>query len=210
MTDFDLYGSAAGPDKIVPEIFKDLVINSNGSAGPNFLKLLTMLINLIGDGKIPEPLKSFFFGLKLIALIKIDGGLRPIAIGITLRRIASNCAGSNALTERQVFFGKTQVGYGTKREAEIAAHSFRNLIERDDNPKCTVIKLDFKNDFKIAFNSLNRETMLSHVYSSRPELYNYTHCAYSKPSYLFYGSSVIMSEDRTQPGDPETPILFAK
>ena len=36
--------------------------------------------------------------------------------------------------------------------------------------------------------------MLNHVYSNRPELYNYTHCAYGKPSYLFYGSSVIMSE----------------
>ena len=190
VTDFDLYkaimsfpnGSAAGPDKIVPKIFKDLVSESNGSAGPNFLKSLTKLINLIGDGKIPEPLRPFFFGAKLIALIKIDGGLRPIAIGNTLRRIASKCARSKALSERQNFFGNVQVGCGTKRGAEIAAHSFQNLIERDDNPKCTVLlKLDFKN----AFNSLNRETMLNHVYSKRPELYNYTHCAYGKPSYLF-------------------------
>ena len=178
VTDFDLYkaimsfpnGSAAVPDKIVPQIFKDIVSKSSGSAGLNFLKSLTKLINLIGDGKIPEP------------LIKIDGGLRPIAIGNTLRRIASDCAGSKALSERQNFFGNVQLGCGTKRGAEIAAHSFRNLIERDDNPKCTVLlKLDFKN----AFNSLNRETMLNHVYSNRPQLYNYTHCAYGKPSYLF-------------------------
>ena len=173
VTDFDLYkaimsfpnGSAAGPDKIVPQIFKDLVSKSNGSAGLNFLKSLTKLINLIGDGKLPESLRPFFFGAKLIALIKIDGGLRPIAIGNTLRRIASKCAGSKAFSERQNFFGNVQVGCGTKRGAEIAAHSFRNLIERDDNPKRTVLlKLDFKN----AFNSLNRETMLNHVYSNRP------------------------------------------
>ena len=82
-------GSAAGPDKIVLQVFKDLVSKSNGSAGLNFLKPLTKLINLMGDGKIPEPLRTFFFGAKLIALIKIDGGLRPIAIGNTLRRIAS-------------------------------------------------------------------------------------------------------------------------
>ena len=80
-------------------------------------------------------------------------------------------------------------------------------MERDDNPKRTVfLKLDFKN----AFNPLNRETMLKHVYSNRPELYNYTHCAYGKPSYLFYGSSVIMSDDGTQQGDPEAPPLFAE
>ena len=64
VTDFDLYkaimsfpnGSAAGPDKTVPQFLKDLVSKSNGSAGLNFLKSLTKLINLIGDGKIPKPL----------------------------------------------------------------------------------------------------------------------------------------------------------
>ena len=131
VTDFDLYkpimsfsnGSAAVPDKIVPQILKDLVSKSNGSAGLDFLKSLTKLINFIGDGKIPETQRPFF-GAKLIALIKIDGGLRPIAIGNTLRRIVSKCAGSKALSERQNFFGNLQVGCGTKRGAEIAAHSF--------------------------------------------------------------------------------------
>ena len=52
--------------------------------------------------------------------------------------------------------------------------------------------------------------MLNHIYLNRPELYNYTHCAYGKPSYLFYGNSVIMSEDGTQQGDPEAPPLFAE
>ena len=82
-------GSSAGTDKIYPQVFKDLVSKSNGSAGLSFLKSLTKLINLIEDGKKPEPLRSFFFGAKLIALKKIDGGLRQIAIGNTLRRIAS-------------------------------------------------------------------------------------------------------------------------
>ena len=61
-------GSKAGPYKIVPHFLKDLVGGSNGSAGNNFLKILTELLNLIGDGKIPEPLESFFFSAKLIAL----------------------------------------------------------------------------------------------------------------------------------------------
>ena len=204
VTDIDLYKaimsfpneSATDPDKIVPQIFKVSVSKPNGSAGLNFLRLLTKLINLIADGKIPEPLGVFFSGAKLIALIKIDRGLRPIAIGNTLRRTASKCAGSKALSERQNIFENVQVGCGTKRGAEIAAHSFRNLIERNDNPKCTVF-----------LNSLNRETMLNHVYSNRPELSNYTHCAYSKTGYLSYGSSVIMSENGTQQCAPEAPTF---
>ena len=79
-------GSAVDPDEIVPQIFKDLISKSNDSAGLNFLTSLTKLIKLIGDGKIPEYLRPFLFGAKLIALIKIDGGLRSIAIGNTLRR----------------------------------------------------------------------------------------------------------------------------
>ena len=61
VTEFDLYkaimsfpnGSAAGPNKIFPQFFKDLVSKSNGKAGLNFLKSLTKLINFIGYGKIP-------------------------------------------------------------------------------------------------------------------------------------------------------------
>ena len=80
-------GSEAGPDKIVPQVFKDLVSKSNGSAGLNFMKSLTERMNLIGDGKIRKPLIPFFLGAKLVALKMIDGGLRPIAIGSTLRLI---------------------------------------------------------------------------------------------------------------------------
>ena len=52
--------------------------------------------------------------------------------------------------------------------------------------------------------------MLNYDDSNRPNLYNYTHFNYSKPSYLFYGNSFIMSEDGTQQGDPEAPPLFAE
>ena len=33
-------GSGAGPDKVVPQVFKDLISNSNRIAGFNFLKSL--------------------------------------------------------------------------------------------------------------------------------------------------------------------------
>ena len=108
VTKFDLYKaimsfsneSGESPEKMFPQFFKDLFSKSNDSAGLKFLKSLTLLINLIGNGKIPDFLRPFFFGAHLIALIKIDEGLRPIAIGNTLRRIASTCAGNKALSVR--------------------------------------------------------------------------------------------------------------
>ena len=97
-------GSSAGLDTIVPLVFKDLISKSNGNARLILIKSLNKLLNLLlGEGKVPEKLRLFFFGAKLIALVKIDGDLRSIAIGNTLRRIASKCSGSKDLAERQNF-----------------------------------------------------------------------------------------------------------
>ena len=115
----------------------------------------------------------------------IGGGLRPIAISNTLRRIVSKHAGSKALA-----VGSFQVGCGTKRGAEIAAHSYRKLIERADNRKRSVL---LKKDFTKAIILLKRETMLNQVFSDSPKLYKYTHCAYSKPSYLYFMENPSLS-----------------
>ena len=55
VTEFEVYkaimsfpnGSGAGPNNFVPQIFKGLLIKSNGNAGLMFLKSLTKLLCLI-------------------------------------------------------------------------------------------------------------------------------------------------------------------
>ena len=65
------------------------------------------------------------------------------------------------------------------------------MIERDDNPKCSVLlKLDLTNAFK----SLNRETTLNHVFSSAQICTNILIAPTVKRE-LLYGNSIIMSED---------------
>ena len=78
-------GSSAGLDGISPQILKDLTAKSNGQTGLNFLRVLTNLVNVILEGKVPFELRPYFFGVKLIALKKPDEGLRTIAIGNTFR-----------------------------------------------------------------------------------------------------------------------------
>ena len=51
--------------------------------------------------------------------------------------------------------------------------------------------------------------MLEKVFEIQPEVYKYSHSAYSQPSFLFYGDSVIKSCEGTQQGDPESPALFS-
>ena len=85
-------GSTAGLESILSQILKDLTAKSNGQTGLNFLKAYTNLVNVILEGKVPLEHQPYFFGAKLIALKKSDGGLRSIAVGNTFHRLFAKCA----------------------------------------------------------------------------------------------------------------------
>ena len=61
------------------------------------LQSLIVFSNLVLQGKTPMAVHPFFFGANLIALGKKGGGIRPIAVGLTLHRLVAKCAGSRFL-----------------------------------------------------------------------------------------------------------------
>ena len=135
----------------------------------------------------------------------VKAGIR-IAVGNTFHRLSAKCAGYHVFESRQARYGNRQVGVGTKRGAELALHVVcRCLIESPLPKENVILKIDFVN----AFNSINRQFMLEKVFEIHPEVYNYSHSAYSQPTFLFYGDSVIKSCEGTQQGDPVSPALFS-
>ena len=92
-----------------------------------------------------------------------------------------------------------------KGGAELASHVFRCLIKSPQPKENVILKIDFEN----AFNLINRQFMLEKVFEIHPEVFKYSLSAYSQPSFLFYGDSVIKSCEGTQQGDPESPALFS-
>ena len=82
-------GSAGGPDGLRPGHLKSLVGHASAEAGPRLLSALTDFINLILEGEVPAFLLSTFYGATLCALEKKGGGVRPIAVGNTFRRLAT-------------------------------------------------------------------------------------------------------------------------
>ena len=66
------------------------------SLGGNAIALLDCLMdfcnNVIFQGLVPTWMCPLFYGATLIALSKSDGGVRPIAVGMTLRRLAAKIA----------------------------------------------------------------------------------------------------------------------
>jgi len=111
---------------------------------------------------------------------KKPGGIHPIAIGFTLRRLASKCANSFGTGQLKPLSTPHQLGVGIPGGCEAAIHSGRRYLEAmpDDH---VLVKLDFSN----AFNSLQRHDMLLTVLNRVPELYAYCCSAYSHPSTLF-------------------------
>ena len=198
-------GSAGGPTGMCPQIMKDLISPSNGDAGTRLLEKLTEFVNLVLSGNLPPRIRPIFFGANLIALGKKGGGIRPIAVGNTLRRLSAKCAGTIAKSNRCVEYGNVQLGYGTQRGAEAAAHATRLYVRQEHNPDQILLKIDMKS----AFNSIPRDALLATVFAKNPLIYNYTEAAYAKPSFLFYRDKIILSEEGAQQGDPEGPPLFS-
>ena len=82
-------GSSGGSDGLTPQHLIDLLA---GDSDNRLLNALTDLINLMLAGKFDSEINTIIYGGRLIALSKKDGGVRPIAVGYVLRRLAAKCA----------------------------------------------------------------------------------------------------------------------
>jgi len=194
-------GSSAGPDGMRPQHLKDLVFCRE--AGTDFLSALTGFTNTVMAGLCPSHVSSFFFGGRLIALNKKSGGVRPIAVGVTLRRLASKCANAHGAARMAPTLGPRQLGVGIPGGCEAAIHSARRYLQSLPADH-VMVKLDFAN----AFNSLHRSDMLRSIYNTLPELYAFCFSSYFQPSFLYFGSDIILSQEGPQQGDPFGPLLF--
>ena len=156
---------------------KDMISTERQSS--HLLGAITALVNWIVVNGVPDAVKSHFFGGRLIALKKKDGGIRPIVVGQTLRRLISKLINNYAKEKLATVFAPIQLGVGISGGVEAGVHAVRRYVEYLD-ADMTVIKLDFRN----AFNTIRRDTILEAVVSAIPEVYSYVHAAYATTSQL--------------------------
>uniref|UniRef100_A0A1X7SSY7 Reverse transcriptase domain-containing protein n=1 Tax=Amphimedon queenslandica TaxID=400682 RepID=A0A1X7SSY7_AMPQE len=197
-------GSSGGPDNLRPQLLKDMLSTEPQVPGHSrFLSSLAAFSSLVLEGRTPDSIRPFFFGARLIALQKKGGGIRPIAVGCSLRRLVAKIACSQVADDMAELLSPRQIGFGVKGGIEAAVHAARLFLNQMP-PVEAFVKLDFKN----AFNSINRDNMLSSVLSLCPSLYPLVYSSYSSPSSLFWGNEVIPSAEGVQQGDPLGPLLF--
>ena len=110
---------------------------------------------------------------------KKDGGIRPIAVGNTLRRLAAKVVLSPVTAEIREQVQPTQLGVGTPGGCEAALRATRAYMEQATSPK-VLLKIDLKN----AFNTLPRNKILTAVRGNIPEAYHFFYQAYGAESIL--------------------------
>ena len=199
-------GSAAGASGFRPQFLQDMLACPNAQIGKEALKTLTLLTSHLSSGKGPRSLAPYIAGAPLMALNKPGGGLRPIAIGETIRRLVSKCGCWLAEAIAQDLFGSLQVGVATKGGGEAVIHAVRKLAKKyGDDPDRIMLKVDLSN----AFNMVDRTEMLKQVKKKIPFLYDWVEYCYAQPAHLFLGDVLLASMAGVQQGDPLGPLLFA-
>ena len=80
-------GSGSGPDLLRPQHLKDIISPSLGASANSVLWSISRFASFVSSTKILDPIRHLFFGAHLYALQKKGGGIRPIAVGNTFRRL---------------------------------------------------------------------------------------------------------------------------
>ena len=135
-------------------------------------------MNCVLRGETAAPAQASFFGATLIALNKKGGGLRPIAVGCTLRRLVAKCAGACVKEAVGALLAPHQLGFGVPLGVEAAIHA-SHIFLYNLGPGHLILKLDFRNAFNCA--CLRRDKMIAAVKQLAPELLPLVTCAYSTP-----------------------------
>ena len=127
-----------------PQHLKDLIShNVDGTADALLDALVSFFNSIVFPGLVPEFVRPIFYGAKLFALSKKDSSIRPIAIGLTLRRLAGKLCMGLLQDFSRAMFRPYQLGVAVPNGCEIAVHSARKFVDYDDQARKAIVKVDY-------------------------------------------------------------------
>ncbi|MCW7072258.1 MAG: reverse transcriptase domain-containing protein [Methanophagales archaeon] len=167
------------------------------------IALLRLLADMIRQGTAPGG--SLLCAARLIGLEKPDGGIRPIAIGDLIYRVATKAILTTLYRPEMLL--PSQLGVNSPGGVEPAVFLLSDAIIGKNPYKITkVTSVDLKN----AFNASSRAIIAGAIAKFAPTLYKTATWAYNEPSVLVTptGETLASSEGIRQ-GDPLGPLFFS-
>ena len=133
----------------------------------------------------PAPMREILCASSLIPLRKKDGGLRPIAVGDTIRRVVGKCLLSlGAVQAELASLQPRQCGVGVRNAAEMVGMGLQRFVQSRASAgdhDYAVLQVDVRN----AFNSMSRDAIPRGCMAKVPSAYNWLRFCYGGPSPLF-------------------------
>ena len=198
--------SAGGPTGLRPQHLVDCLGSASTHAQSLLLEALCELCHRGLEGSLAPRTVAYMCAARLIPLKKVDGGVRPIAIGETLRRvIAKFVLRQPASARAQCWMSPLQTAFTRGSPCETVGMGVQELVlQLSGREDWGLLQVDVRN----AFNTLQRETILGAVATQAPELTAWVRQTL-QPAPLLCGKEVIWSAQGVQQGDPMGPFLFS-
>ena len=200
--------SATGPDRAGVRWLL-LVANSEHRVHPDFsgLELLTLVVKKLAAGDFSSDVGHLISAANLIALDKGGAKIRPIAIGVVMRRLITKSLMPTSIDEAKTHLQPLQVGCGVKAGLDAIVHDARDaIVNLDHDPTYIAVSVDACN----AFNRTSRAEMLRQTANHAPSLIRFVNALYAKGMpFLRFGDEHLRSQEGAQQGDPASSLMFA-
>ena len=138
-----------------PGHLRSLVAHGSAEAGSRLLSALIDLVNVMLRGEVPQFAVPVLYGANECVIRKKDGGIRPIAVGSTFRRLSVKVGSRPVVRALGEELMPVLLGVSTSGGCEAVAHAARRYV-RD----CRHRRVHLKIDMRIAFNSLRMDSFL--------------------------------------------------
>jgi hypothetical protein len=191
--------SAAGPDLLTSRILKLVLDDASGSLpGCTGGEILCAVAHIFTDGDMPVDNMPSFSAATVLATPRPAGGVRPLAIGMTLRRLISSAVLQHVtpcVTPAACeYLTPHQVAVGVKSACDLIFHEVRAALDENvANDEYVLVLVDARN----AINVVKRAKMLDAVVQHVPALARLAYAVYGQPPLLRAGECIFESLEGT-------------
>ena len=132
-------GASGGRDGLRPGHLRSLVAHGSAEAGSRLLSALTDLVNFMLRGEVPQFAVPILYGAHECAIRKKDGGIRPIAVGSTIRRLSIKVGSRPVVRTLREEVRLVHLGVSTSGGCVAATHAARRYVRDCRHRRLTCI-----------------------------------------------------------------------